>query len=128
MSFTKQFGVYEWCWTSSFDPMNPNHCKMAGIIEESTGISRRRPSERLLSAAKDALHATHFQIVECADLSDVNGKPAMIPWYNVLENAIQSPHVRWPLPYAWGELSKEAAQILVQGGVYKVSKLIQTTN
>ncbi|KAF9556808.1 S-adenosyl-L-methionine-dependent methyltransferase [Agrocybe pediades] len=114
------FGVYEWCWTTRFDPLNNSHCQMANIIEDYAGISRRGPTERLLSTAIKALQKNHFEVIESADLSERKDSSTHIPWYKLLENAVQSPHFRWPLHHTSGDLTKDAARVLLQAGIYNL--------
>ncbi|KAF4613009.1 hypothetical protein D9613_010972 [Agrocybe pediades] len=114
------FGIYEWCWTTRFDPLNNSHCQMANIIEDYAGISRRGPTERLLSTAIKALQKNHFEVIESADLSERKDSSTHIPWYKLLENAVQSPHFRWPLHHTSGDLTKDAARVLLQAGIYNL--------
>ena len=113
-----QLGVYEWCWTSDFNPSDVEHCQLASLLEESTGIGHREPTERLLPAALKALGRSHFQVVEWEDLAKFNSKTSCVPWYEPLEHMIQSPQLEWPLTF--GDLPKESAGILLYAGVYNV--------
>ena len=120
-----QLGVVDWCWTTSFDPADPDHCRLAELIEASSHLSHRAPHERSARAACTALKAAGLSITHCEDLSTREDK---IPWYTPLEKAIADPNTPWwsdsdDLCPPFGGMSKDAASVIVHAAKWKVRVL-----
>lgn len=121
-----KLAIYEWCWTSSLDPLNQEHQRFAELIESLTKIGRRQPCQRSITAAVASLSRAQFHVVECEDRasrsSNVGDTP--IEWYSPLEIAIGDSRINWSTTGqssgAFGGLSKEAASAILHAGKFKL--------
>lgn len=116
-----KLGVYEWCWTSDFNPLDQTHCNLGHLLEDSMEICRRGPTGRMISTALQALERSHFRIIESQDLTKNSSRPSSVPWFETLKGALASSTVNWPVIHASGKVSKESASILIHAGIFSVS-------
>ena len=116
---TFKFAIFEWCWTCTFDIHNPDHCRLAELVELTTHIGHRAPHERTIHAALIAFQDSGLQLLHHEDLAAREDK---IPWYSPLEAAMSGPSTVWqPETNAFGGLSKPAANALIEAGRHQVS-------
>lgn len=112
-----QIGIYEWCWALDFSTDDPDHCRLAGVLESTTGISHRDPPERCINTALRALAASGLRVLEWEDLG---GKNDAIPWTTPLQRALASSDMEWPetdtspVSPLFGGLSRSAAQVIIE--------------
>ncbi|KAG6852885.1 hypothetical protein H0H87_009128, partial [Tephrocybe sp. NHM501043] len=119
--------IYDWCWTKIFDYNNPDHCRLASLVEGSTNIGHRDANGRSIQSALDALESTGFRVLIHKDLAE-SEKPCIIPWYIHLRDIVQNPRLYWAFidtsprkEYRYSlELTKDAASILQQAGIFKL--------
>ncbi|KAJ3486338.1 hypothetical protein NLI96_g4308 [Meripilus lineatus] len=112
-----KIGIYEWCWALDFSTDDPDHCRLAGVLESTTGISHRDPPERCINTALRALAASGLRVLEWEDLG---GKNDAIPWTTPLQRALASSDMEWPetdtspVSPLFGGLSRSAAQVIIE--------------
>ncbi|KAG6918392.1 hypothetical protein DXG01_014793 [Tephrocybe rancida] len=121
---------YDWCWTNMFDCNNPDHCRLANLVEGSTNIGHRDTDGRSIQRAPHALESTGFRVLAHNDLTG-SEKSSIIPWYIHLRDIVGNSHLpRWAFidsspqyssqaRYSFG-LTKDAASILQQAGGFKL--------
>ncbi|KAF8517002.1 S-adenosyl-L-methionine-dependent methyltransferase [Gautieria morchelliformis] len=108
-----KFAVYEWCWTSTFSALDPEHCRMANLIETTTGIGGRPPSERSIDAAVSAIYNSGLTLIHREDLTARHDDK---PWYFPLEVALSDGRIPWQPGNNICGLTQTAATTLVEAG------------
>ena len=73
------FGVYDWCITEVFDPLNEDHQKIKKDIEIGNGL----PDIALMSDVNTALAEAGFEMIDYRDLA-AESDPGL-PWYCALD-------------------------------------------
>ncbi|CAL1706652.1 unnamed protein product [Somion occarium] len=109
-----KLGVFEWCWASSFDVNDPDHCRLAMLLQSTTGISPREPMARSISAASEGLKAAGMNVLFCEDLGERHDR---IPWYSPLERALSNSRTPWQSLEdcdVFGGLSQTAASVILE--------------
>ncbi|KZV65867.1 S-adenosyl-L-methionine-dependent methyltransferase [Peniophora sp. CONT] len=112
-----QLAVYEWCWTSAFDLNDPDHRRLAELIQHCTHIGQRPLEGRTVNAAIAALRAGNFHDIGCEDLTDRGQSGSNLAWYSFLDIAISRDDTIWA---PMGGLTKTSAVALSQAGHLKL--------
>lgn len=112
---------------------NPDHQRLAALLESSTGMPHRPIFERKYEALFAALRQARFEIVEDEDLAEQehtrsNAARALAPWFAPLEAVFSNPSTIWASEDngscgEFGRLTKNAAVTIVQAGKHQVSLL-----
>lgn len=113
-----QLGVYEWCWSGSFDPNDPDHCRLANVFETALSLPPRAPYDRSIPAAISALQAVGMEVLLWDDLGS---RHDLVPWYSPLKVALSNDAIMQLFDQnVFGGLSQEAASVLVESAILKV--------
>ena len=119
-----KLALYEWCWTSRFDPGDQDHQRLAEMLQSVTHISQRQVEGRTISAAAAALHAGGWYDVFYEDLADrEQHRSSGTSWYVWLELAVSRDNAAWAScegSTATRWLSRSSAVVLSQAGRLKV--------
>ena len=117
-------GIFEWSWSSSLNPENSDHCRLANALEVATKIGERDPKLRCQSTTLQVIANSGLDVVEWEDLSQ---RDDPIAWYTPLQRALDDPNMDWPdsseLAPLFGGISKVAASLIVEAAKLKVCYL-----
>ena len=80
-----KIGIFEWCWSSSFNPEDSDHRRLANAIEVATKIGERDPKSRCQGTTLQAIANSGLNMVEWEDLSQ---RDDPIAWYTPLQQAL----------------------------------------
>ncbi|KAH9884510.1 S-adenosyl-L-methionine-dependent methyltransferase [Cubamyces lactineus] len=130
-----KLGIVDWCWTTSFDIQDPDHVRLAALLESALFSVPRAPEDRTLQSGSSALSALGLHVLHTEDLAARHGT---IPWYMPLETALGNARAPWTserlgisreeLPAdeldtsldeifpLFGGISRQAAVLLVEAG------------
>ncbi|KAJ3513192.1 hypothetical protein NLJ89_g3085 [Agrocybe chaxingu] len=119
--------LYEWCWTSTLDPGNAEHRRLAELIEDATKIGHRTLEQRSMPYALAALRRKNFVVLEYNDLAAENSTSSRSigsEWYSPLEAALGDSRVTWEVQdqsfTILDGLSKDAVTALIFAGRFKL--------
>lgn len=110
------------------DSRNPDHIRLATLLEEYIAMPHLPISERKQDYICDALRSARFE-VEVDDLAGSErglcSSRAMVPWYETLEAAVKDPHTVWASHLndrygRFGKITRNAAELLIEAGKLRV--------
>ncbi len=117
-----RFGIYEYCMTDRFDPVNPRHAQIKNDLEVGGSLQDIVHPRQVDGALREA----GFELLEARDLAEISGPH--IPWYQPLAGSrfsltgIRSSRAGRRLTH--GTLRLLEVLRLVPKGTYRVATLL----